>query len=297
MPAGLQATGQHAAADFQGQKRGFGYPKDGVRRGPDRAVTTFRQYSWHAYDSISYLCRSKLNRKEKTMTIGIINAMQKEHEQLAALLEDRQVETHGRFSFTTGTYGGRRLVLMQSGIGKVNAAVGAVELIHHYAPTVLVNTGVAGGIDASLGVMDVVAGASVAYHDVDCGPENKPGQVQGLPPAFAADKRLLGIASSLTTSTRIVPGLICSGDQFITDREQLNLIKQRFPLALAVDMESGALAQVCHLYGVPFLSFRIISDTPGAEGHFDQYTNFWDTMADRSFAVTRSLLDALTSQL
>ena len=94
-----------------------------------------------------------------------------------------------------------------------------------------------------------------------------------------------------------MPGLICSGDQFITDREQLNLIKQRFPLALAVDMESGALAQVCHLYGVPFLSFRIISDTPGAEGHFDQYTNFWDTMADRSFAVTRSLLDALTSQL
>lgn len=150
------------------------------------------------------------------MTIGIINAMQKEHEQLAALLEDRQVETRGRFSFTTGTYGGRRLVLMQSGIGKVNAAVGAVELIHHYAPTVLVNTGVAGGIDASLGVMDVVAGASVAYHDVDCGPENKPGQVQGLPPAFAADERLLGIASSLKTSTRIVPGLICSGDQFIT---------------------------------------------------------------------------------
>ena len=122
-------------------------------------------------------------------------------------------------------------------------------------------------------------------------------QVQGLPPAFAADERLLGIASSLKTSTRIVPGLICSGDQFITDRDQLNLIKQSFPLALAVDMESGALAQVCHLYGVPFLSFRIISDTPGAEGHFDQYTNFWDTMADRSFAVTRSLLDALTSQL
>ena len=103
MSDGLQATGQHAAADFQGQKRGFGYPKDGVRRGPDRAVTTFRQYSWHAYDSISYRCRSKLNRKEKTMTIGIINAMQKEHEQLAALLEDRQVETRGRFSFTTGT--------------------------------------------------------------------------------------------------------------------------------------------------------------------------------------------------
>ena len=231
------------------------------------------------------------------MTIGIINAMQKEHEQLAALLQDKREERRGRFTLTTGTYGGRRLVLMQSGIGKVNAAVGAVELIAHCQPDALVNTGVAGGIDTSLSVMDVVAGATVAYHDVDCGPENEPGQVQGLPPVFPADGRLLGIATSLTTTTRIVPGLICSGDQFITDREQLARIKARFPQALAVDMESGALAQVCHLYGVPFLSFRIISDTPGAEGHFDQYLNFWDTMADRSFTVTRALLDALTTQL
>ncbi len=231
------------------------------------------------------------------MTIGIINAMQKEHEQLAALLQDKQTERDGHLSLTTGTYAGRPVVLMQSGIGKVNAAVGAVELIRRHAPSVLVNTGVAGGIDASLHVMDVVAGATVAYHDVDCGPENLPGQVQGLPPTFPADSHLLAIATSLATSTRIVPGLICSGDQFITDRQQLDSIKARFPQALAVDMESGALAQVCHLYGVPFLSFRIISDTPGAEGHFDQYLNFWDTMADRSFAVTRALLDALTAQL
>lgn len=231
------------------------------------------------------------------MTIGIINAMQKEHEQLAALLHDKQVTHEGHLAFTTGTYAGRDVVLTQSGIGKVNAAVGAVELIRRYAPDVLVNTGVAGGIDASLRVMDVVAGATVAYHDVDCGPENQPGQVQGLPPAFQADARLLAAATALKASTRIVPGLICSGDQFITDRQQLQAIKARFPQALAVDMESGALAQVCHLYGVPFLSFRIISDTPGAEGHFDQYLNFWDTLAERSFGVTRALMDALTATL
>ena len=147
MPAGLQATGQHAAADFQGQKRGFGYPKDGVRRGPDRAVTTFRQYSWHAYDSISYLCRSKLNRKEKTMTIGIINAMQKEHAQLAALLTDREEIADGPFQFLRGKKGETEVVLMQSGIGKVNAAVGGVELIRRFRPSALINTGVAGGID------------------------------------------------------------------------------------------------------------------------------------------------------
>ena len=231
------------------------------------------------------------------MIIGIINAMQKEHEQLVALLQDRKTEKRGRFSFTTGSCKGRTIVLMQSGIGKVNAAVGAVELIHQYEPDVLVNTGVAGGIDKSLRVMDVVAGAAVTYHDVDCGPENEPGQVQGLPTIYHADEQLLKITSSLETETRIVPGLICSGDQFITDSQQLEAIKSRFPQALAVDMESGALAQVCYLYGIPFLSFRIISDTPGAEGHIDQYINFWDTMAKRSFAVTRSLLDALTAQL
>lgn len=61
-------------------------------------------------------------------------------------------------------------------------------------------------------------------------------------------------------------------------------------------MESGALAQVCHIYQVPFLSFRIISDTPGADNHFDQYLNFWDTMAERSFGVTRALLESLTKE-
>jgi adenosylhomocysteine nucleosidase len=62
-------------------------------------------------------------------------------------------------------------------------------------------------------------------------------------------------------------------------------------------MESGALAQVCHLYGVPFLSFRILSDTPGAKGHFNQYMDFWRTMADRSFAVTEAFLNALPAEL
>ena len=99
----------------------------------------------------------------------------------------------------------------------------------------------------------------------------------------------------ITTETKLHGGLICSGDQFITDRTQLDKIKSCYPDGLAVDMESGALAQVCYLYDVPFLSFRIISDTPGADKHFDQYQNFWGTMADRSFGVTKALLEALTN--
>lgn len=229
------------------------------------------------------------------MTIGIINAMHKEHEQLVNLLENVTQERHGLLSFVCGTMNCHRLVLAESGIGKVNAAVGAVELITHYSPDAIINTGVAGGIDASLGVMDVVAGTHVAYHDVDCGPESDYGQVQGLPLYYEAAPSLLQAVNNLHTTTRVHRGLICSGDQFITDHAQLAAIKQRFPEGLAVDMESGALAQVCHLYGVPFLSFRIISDTPGADNHFDQYQNFWGTMAERSFGVTHAFLTALTS--
>ena len=79
--------------------------------------------------------------------------------------------------------------------------------------------------------------------------------------------------------------------------DELNDIKGRFPEALAVDMESGAIAQTCHLYSVPFISFRIISDTPGADGHWDQYLNFWDTVADRSFRTTCAFLSCLPQTL
>jgi adenosylhomocysteine nucleosidase len=199
--------------------------------------------------------------------------------------------------YHVGELGPNEAVLAETGIGKVNAAIGAVELIRAWHPDCLISTGVAGGIDPSLGVMDVVAGAEVIYHDVDCGPGNKPGQVQGLPPSFAGDPRLLACAKSIRAESKVAAGLICSGDQFVTDREQLEAIKARHPAGLAVDMESGALAQVCHLYGVPFLSFRILSDTPGAKGHFNQYMDFWRTMADRSFAVTEAFLTALPAEL
>ena len=87
--------------------------------------------------------------------IAIINAMQKEHEQLAALLTDKEVISDGPFQFLRGKKGETEVVLMQSGIGKVNAAVGGVELIRRFRPSALINTGVAGGIDAGLRVADV----------------------------------------------------------------------------------------------------------------------------------------------
>ena len=179
----------------------------------------------------------------------------------------------------------------------MNAAAGAVELIRTFQPDCIISTGVAGGIDKCLKVMDVVASQQIVYHDVWCGEGNAYGQIQGMPTFFEGNATLLDCAISLDTDTPIHGGLICSGDKFITDREELNVIKGNFPEGLAVDMESGSIAQICYIYKVPFISFRIISDTPGAENHWEQYTNFWGEMADRSFGVTKAFLESLPQQI
>ena len=226
-------------------------------------------------------------------TIAILTAMSVEHRQILAMLSEVREEKHGPHTYSIGRLGSGRIVLLQCGIGKVNATAGVVDLILHYQPSCVVSTGVAGGIDSRLQVMDVVAGTHTCHHDVWCGDGYAPGQVQGLPARFEGDPELLRKAGSMEADVRIVPGLILTGDRFITDRSEQQALKQAHPDALAVDMESAAIAQACYLYAVPFVSFRIISDTPGAEGHFQQYLNFWQTMADKSFSVTRTFLSSL----
>ena len=219
--------------------------------------------------------------------------MSVEFRQVESMLRTTETHQHGPQRYLTGMLGDNQIVLLQCGIGKVNAATGVTDLILHFRPDCVISTGVAGGIDTCLRVMDVVVGRETCYHDVWCGDGCDPGQVQGLPTHFTGDVRLLAAATATDTSVRVVPGLICTGDQFITRRDELERIKGEYPEALAVDMESAAIAQVCHLHGIPFLSFRIISDTPGSEAHFEQYLDFWATMADRSFAVTKAFLESL----
>ena len=231
------------------------------------------------------------------MKIGIITAMSSEQKQLANQLENPTERKEGPFTYTEGTIKNNTIILMQCGIGKVNAAAGAVEMIRNFAPDCIISTGVAGGIDSCLNVMDVVVSSRIVYHDVWCGEGNAYGQIQGLPLYFTGNETLFLCAFRLETETAFHGGLSFSGDKFITDRQELETIKANFPEGLAVDMESASIAQVCHLYEVPFISFRIISDTPGAEKHLEQYKNFWGEMADRSFHVTEAFLKALPNKL
>ena len=231
------------------------------------------------------------------MKIGIITAMSSEQRQLANQLTEKTERSEGAFNYIEGKIRNNSVVLMQCGIGKVNATAGTVELIRNFAPDCIISTGVAGGIDTCLNVMDVVASRQIVYHDVWCGEGNAYGQIQGLPLFFSGNDTLYDCALSLDTETPIHGGLICTGDKFITDANELKDIKRNFPEGLAVDMESAAIAQICYLYKVPFISFRIISDTPGAEQHLEQYKNFWGEMADRSFHVTETFLKSLPNKL
>lgn len=205
--------------------------------------------------------------------IGIIVAMDKEYEQLSKVFEGRT-----------------DIVLQKCGIGKVNAAVGATEMLRDHQPDLIVSSGCAGGASTSLEVMDVVAASSCAYHDVCCGDNAAYGQVLGMPARFEAPQALIDKALQIP---RVKAGLTVSGDWFVDSKEKMREILDHFPEAMAVDMESCAIAQVCHRYAVPFISFRVISDIPLKDTKASQYFDFWDRVAEDSFEVTLRFVESI----
>jgi adenosylhomocysteine nucleosidase len=209
------------------------------------------------------------------MKIGMIVAMDKELKQLRPLFPENKV------------------ILQKSGIGKVNAAIQTVEMIRQYKPDVIISSGCAGGNGDDVNVQDVVVSSELAYHDVYCGTAIDSttvyGQVQGLPARYQADPYLL--EKALLTGAK--PGLIVTGDWFVDSKDKMLEIISHFPEAKAVDMESCAIAQACYINKVPFISFRVISDIPLRDTDASQYHNFWDTIAENSFQVTKAFIESL----
>ena len=223
------------------------------------------------------------------MKIAIIVAMGKELELLEPMIVGRKsVEADG-CQFVTGRVGIHEVTAMECGIGKVNAAIGTLTLINRFAPDLVVSTGVAGGADKSVNVMDIVVAERIAYHDVWCGPGTVPGQAAGVPLYLASDPAILRLVEP---SPAVRRGLLCSGDIFIDSIEQVDRIKGIFPDALAVDMESAAIAHVCHRKGVRFFGLRVISDSPGAShDNAAQYEDFWADAPKHTFAIVSRLLN------
>ncbi len=222
------------------------------------------------------------------MTIGIIVAMEKELNLILPLLNGHNKEMRNNTTFHTGTVNGNLIAVMQCGIGKVNAAVGATTLIDAFNPNLVINTGVAAGAGDDVAVMDIVIADRVAHHDFWCIGEEW-GQIPGCPRFF--DTEALDIDLS---DAHIKKGLVASGDMFITNKEQIDSIRSHYPDVMAVDMESPAIAQVCNMRGVPFICMRVISDTPWcSHDNSRQYENFWEDAPRHSFDLVHRLLNCI----
>lgn len=216
------------------------------------------------------------------MKVGIIVAMDKELRQLKQLFE------------------GMDVMVQKCGIGKVNAALGAQRMISEFHPDVIISSGCAGGNGDDINVQDVIVSSELSYHDVYCGTaidnSTKYGQVQGMPSSFEPSPWLLQKALSLNCGVKVHAGLIVTGDWFVDSREKMCEIIGHFPKAKAVDMESCAIAQTCYINKIPFISFRVISDIPLRDTNASQYHDFWDTMAEHSFAVTKSFVESIMAR-
>ena len=224
---------------------------------------------------------------ENKMKIGIMMALNKELEFFAAQINNLQQQTIAGKTFYYGKYLNHELILAVSGMGKTNAAICTTYLINTYAVDMILNIGISGGLDSSLHIGDFILGRDIVYHDVWCGEPNLHGQVQDLPLLYHSDAVLMDKIPAMRR------GLLCCGDQFIALTEELQNIKQNFPQALAVDMESAAIAQTCYLHKVPFLCVRQISDTPGIKHHQEQYDTFWQNAPINSVKMLTKILQKL----
>lgn len=189
-------------------------------------------------------------------------------EELEALKEYLTVEKEYEIfdlKFYEGKINDLTCILVESGIGKVNAARTTQILIDNMKVDYIFNIGVAGGIDASLDVLDVVIADKLVQHDFDITAFNhEKGYIPNVGIFIESDNYLLNIAKNLIHDHSCKIGTIASGDIFCTDILMSNKINKKFN-ALAVEMEGASIAQVCFLSHIPFLIIRSISDIPGKD--------------------------------
>jgi adenosylhomocysteine nucleosidase len=250
------------------------------------------------------------------MTIGLMCAIPQELAHLRTALNDAKGEEVAQVGFASGELDGHYVVLAGAGIGKVNTALVATLLADRFRCRTIVFAGVAGGLDPELHIGDVVIADRVIQHDAGVIEDERlhryqAGHVPFINPTdrlgYAADHQLIGrVKQCLEAFTlpalsrtagghdqppRIAYGTILSGDQYLhcaATRARF----QRDVGGLAIEMEGGALAQVCESFGIPWLVIRALSDLAGRDSRFD-FTAFVDEVAAASARILRRVLPIL----
>ncbi len=230
------------------------------------------------------------------MKLGIIGAMDVEVATLKQKMENKTEKTIAGMVFCEGTLEKLPAVVVQCGIGKVNAALCAQILCSNFAVTHIVNTGIAGSLDADLDIGDFVISRDAVYHDFDCHVLNDAyvvGQVPGLPVRkFPADDMLRDLAFSVANIVGHAKiGTVASGDQFICQKEHKQAIIANTG-AICTEMEGAAIAHGAWRNGVPFVVIRAISDKADDSAEMD-YPTFEAIAAKRCADVTCAMAAAL----
>jgi len=233
------------------------------------------------------------------MKAGIIGAMEPEVAILKAKLSHCEISTYAGYTFYQGQIDNNEVIIVQSGIGKVAAALATAILIDKFSPDYIVNTGSAGGFDPSLKVGDIVVSSEVRYHDVDVTAFGyEIGQLPANPAAYIPHATLVDAAQTgikALNNINTMLGLITTGDTFMTKEEDIAKARANFPTMAAVEMEGAAIAHTCHQFAVPFVIIRSLSDIAGVESptSFDEYL---ETASVNSSQLVMNMLNALKGQ-
>ncbi len=226
------------------------------------------------------------------MKIGIIGAMSVEVEALKDKLEGVKTHTVSGIEFYEGKLCGKDTVVAKCGIGKVFAAICAEAMILRFEVTHIINTGVAGTLTPSLGILDIAIADGVVQHDMDTSPIGDPvGLISGinkivLPTSRALAETALAAASKLGFTAKT--GIVASGDQFINSKERKNFIRTSFG-AVCCEMEGAAIGHVCYVNGVDCLIVRAISDSATGEAELE-YPKMVALAAQRSQKMIEEIL-------
>lgn len=226
------------------------------------------------------------------MKYGIICAMEEEIKELRAQLTHSTEKTLGGIAFYAGQLNGHDVVLVRSGIGKVQAGVTTALLIVEFGVDHLINSGSAGGIGEDLHVGDVVFSTGAAYHDADATAFGYlPGQLPQQPQIYPADEELLHALEKAANKADLATktGLIVTGDQFVASNDKIQAIKEIYPKALCCEMEGAAIAQVAYQFKVPFVIVRAMSDV-GDEDAGQTFDEFIIDAGKRSAKMILNLM-------
>lgn len=226
--------------------------------------------------------------------IGIIGAMELEVEELKSRLDGSKVTKRAGMEFFEGVLNGTDVVIVRCGIGKVNAALCVQILADLFQVTHVINTGVAGSLNTSLDIGDILVSRDAVHHDMDVSPL---GYAPGIVPqmdtsCFQADEKLIQLAmescAAVNPDIHVMSGRVVSGDQFIADKEIKNRLISTFQ-GDCTEMEGAAIAHGAYLNGIPFVILRAISDKADDSAEMD-YPSFERAAAEHCAKLVADLV-------